>query len=315
MNPKAAYVLSKEAGSAWIDDNAPSSGAALAFYTVFSFAPVLIVAIAVAGLAFGQKAAEGEFLRQLQALIGETGARAVQAIVQSANRPAHGVIATAFAIGTALVGASGAFVELQDALNKIWRVQRRSESIWLGVIRERLVSFGLVLVLGFLLLVSLVVSAVLGAVGNFIEPLLPWPVFLLESVNFLLSLGVIALLLAMIFKYVPDTEIAWGDVWIGAAVASLLLTHYFDDWQGADWVVSCQVHRRVSIRSSGIPRHYAHLDLLLSTDSPFRRGTHACLRRPTRFAGRRKSCTSSAHLNCSLDRHSAIHGFPDLLEV
>jgi len=224
VNLKAAYVLFKEAGSAWVGDNAPSLGAALAFYTIFSLAPVLIVVIAVAGLAFGQKAAVGEFSLQLQGLLGETGARAIQAIIQSANRPALGVLASTIAIGTLLVGASGAFVELQDALNKIWKVQRRSESLWLGMIRGRFLSFGLVLGLGFLLLVSLVVSAALGAVGNFIGPLLPWPVFLLETVNFLLSLGVISLLLAMIFKYLPDTEIAWGDVWIGAAVASLLLT-------------------------------------------------------------------------------------------
>lgn len=224
MNLKVAYALSKEACAAWAEDNAPSMGAALAFYTVFSLAPVLIVAISVAGLAFGQETAEGEFSRQLQGLVGETGARAIQAIIQSANRPALGIIASAIGIGTLLVGASGAFVELQGALNKIWKVQRRSESVWLRVIRQRFLSFGLVLGLGFLLLVSLVVSAALGAVGNFIAPLLPWPVFLLESVNFLLSLGVIALLLAMIFKYLPNTEIAWSDVWIGAAVASLLLT-------------------------------------------------------------------------------------------
>lgn len=224
MSLKVAYALLKDACSAWAEDHASSLGAALAFYTVFSLAPVLIVAIAVAGLAFGQKAAEGEFSRQLQGLVGETGARAIQAIIQSANRPALGVIASTIGLGTLLAGASGAFIELQDALNKIWKVQRRSESIWLGVIRERFLSFGLVLCLGFLLLVSLVVSAALGAVGNFIAPLLPWPVFLLESVNFLLSLGVIALLLALIFKYLPDTEIAWRDVWIGAAVASLLLT-------------------------------------------------------------------------------------------
>jgi membrane protein len=224
VNLKAAYVLVKEACLAWAEDNAPSAGAALAFYTVFSLAPVLIVAITVAGLAFGQQAAQGEFSRQLQGLVGETGARAIQALIQSANRPTLGVIASAMGIGILLVGASGAFVELQDALNKIWRVQRRSESIWLGVIRERFLSFGLVLGLGFLLLVSLVVSAALGAVGNFIAPLLPWPVFLLEAVNFFLSLGVIALLLALIFKYLPDTEIAWSDVWIGAAVTSLLLT-------------------------------------------------------------------------------------------
>lgn len=224
MNLKTAYALFKEAGSAWAEDNAPSMGAALAFYSVFSLAPFLIVAISVAGLAFGQKAAEGEFSRQLQGFVGETGARAIQAILQSANRPALGIIASAIGMGTLLVGASGVFVELQDALNKIWRVQRRLESIWLSAIRGRFLSFGLVLGTGFLLIVSLVVSAALQAVGNLMGPLPPWPVFLLESVDFLLSLGVIALLLAMIFKYLPDTEIAWSDVWIGAAVASLLLT-------------------------------------------------------------------------------------------
>ena len=224
MNLKAAYVLFKEACSAWLEDNAPSMGAALAFYTIFSLAPVLIIAISVAGLAFGQKAAEGEFSRQLQGLLGETGARAIQAIIQSANRPAIGIIAGTIGMGTLLVGASGAFVELQDALNKIWKVKRTAESVWLQVVRERFLSFGLVLGLGFLLLVSLVVSAALGAVGAFIAPLLPWPVFMLELVNFILSLGVIALLLAMIFKYLPDAEVAWSDVWMGAAVASLLLT-------------------------------------------------------------------------------------------
>src|SRR5271157_4291122 len=135
VNLKVAYALLKEAGSAWAEDNAPSMGAALAFYTVFSLAPVLIVAITAAGLAFGQKAAEGEFSRQLQGLVGETGARAIQALIQSANRPALGVIASTIGIGTLLVGASGAFVELQDAFNKIWKVQRRSRSILLGVIR------------------------------------------------------------------------------------------------------------------------------------------------------------------------------------
>ena len=224
VNPKAAYALLKDSCSAWVDDNAPSMGAALAFYTVFSLAPVLIVAISVAGLAFGQKAAEGEFSRQLQGLVGETGARAIQAVLQSADRPALGIIASAIGLGTLLVGASGAFVELQDALNKIWKVQSGPGSVWIRVIRARFLSFSLVLGLGFLLIVSLVVSAALEALGNFIAPLLPWPVFILESVNFLLSLGVIALLLAMIFKYLPDVGIAWSDVWLGAAIASLLLT-------------------------------------------------------------------------------------------
>ena len=224
VNLKATYVLFKKACLAWAEDDAPSMGAALAFYTVFSLAPVLIVAISVAGLAFGQNAAEGELSRQLQGLTGDAGARVIQAVLQSANQPALGIIASAFGIGTLLVGASGAFVELQDALNKIWKVQCRPGSAWLRVIRERFLSFGLVLGLGFLLLVSLVVSTALGAVGEFMAPLLPWPVFMLELVNFLLSLGVIALLLAMIFRYLPDVDIAWSDVWMGAAVASVLLT-------------------------------------------------------------------------------------------
>lgn len=223
-NLKVTYTLLKEACSAWLEDNAPSLGAALAFYTIFSLAPVLIVAIAVAGLAFGQRAAEGEILRQIQALVGETGARAVQAVIRSANRPALGVLASAIGIVTVLVGASSAFVELQDALNKIWKVQRRSESILVGAIRERFFSFCLVLSTGFLLMVSLVSSAVLGTVGKFMGHLLPKPVFLLESVDLLVSFGVITLLLAMIFKFLPDTEIAWSDVWIGAGVASLLFT-------------------------------------------------------------------------------------------
>ena len=224
MNPKAVYLLFKKACLAWADDNAPSRGAALAFYTVFSLAPVLIIAISVAGLAFGQKAAEGEFLRQLQGLVGKTGARAIQAIIQSADRPALGIVASAIGIGTLLAGASGAFVELQDALNKIWKVPQTSKGIWLSVIRGRFLSFALVLGLGFLLLASLVVSAALGAVGNLIAPLLPWPVVFWEALNYLFSLGVIALLLAMIFRLLPDADVAWRDVWMGAAVASLLLT-------------------------------------------------------------------------------------------
>jgi membrane protein len=199
-------------------------GAAVAFYTIFSLAPVLIVTIAVAGLAFGQRAAEGEILRQLQSVMGETGARAVQALILSVNRPTLGVIAIVIGIGTVLIGASGAFVELQSALDKIWKVKRRSESVWVGMIRQRFFSFGLVLGTGFLLMVSLVLSAALGAVGRFMGHLLPGPVALLESGTALLSFGVITLLLAMIFKFLPDTEIAWSDVWLGAIVVSLLFT-------------------------------------------------------------------------------------------
>jgi membrane protein len=221
---KAVFVLFKTAGLAWADDNAPSMGAALAFYTVFSLAPVLIVVITVAGFAFGQKAAEVEFSLQLRGLLGEAGAKAIQAILQSVDSFGLGIFASAMGIGTLLVGASGAFVELQDALNKIWKVGPGSENIWVHAIRERFLSFILVLGLGFLLLLSFVASTLLAAMNNIIAPHLPWPVLWLESVNFLLSLSMIALLLAMIFKLLPDVPVAWSDVWIGAAVASILLT-------------------------------------------------------------------------------------------
>jgi membrane protein len=223
-NIKAVWVLLKESGSAWLQDNAPSMGAALTFYAILSLAPVLIVATAVAGLGFWQKTAEAEVLRHIQALVGETGARILQTAILNANRPALGAIASTIGVGILLVGASGAFVELQDSLNRIWRVERKSGSILLGAIRQRFLSFSLVLGTGVLLLLSLVSSAALAAVENFMGHLLPWPLFFWESVDFLFWCGVITLLLAAIFRLLPDTEIAWADVWLGAAIASLLFT-------------------------------------------------------------------------------------------
>jgi len=223
-NITVVWALLKESCFAWLEDNARSTGAALTFYAILSLAPVLIVATAVAGLGFWQRVAQAEVLRQIQALVGETSARVLQAAILSANRPTFGAIASTIGVGTMLIGASGAFVELQDALNKIWRVERKSGSILLSAIRQRLLSFSLVLGAGLLLLLSLVSSAALGAVERAIGHLLPWPVFSLELGDFLLSFGVITLLLALIFKLLPDTEIAWNDVWIGAAIASLLFT-------------------------------------------------------------------------------------------
>ena len=204
MNLKVAYALFKEACSAWADDNASSQAAALAFYTIFSLAPVLVVA--VAGLAFGQEAAESNFLRQLHALVGETGAKAIQAMIQSANWPALGVIASLIGIGTVMAGASGAFVELQDALTKIRKVPRRSGSVWLGVIRRAL----------------FIVRPGLGhglPGYSWSVPRCPrWEVtwdfcfpgpFSWKSVNVLFSFYTITLLLGMIFRYLPGTEVAW----------------------------------------------------------------------------------------------------------
>jgi membrane protein len=223
-NIKVVWALLRESSFAWLQDNAPSMGAALTFYAILSLAPVLIVATAVAGLGFWQKTAEAEVFRYIQALAGETGARVFQDAILSANRPALGAIASMIGVGTIMIGASGAFVELHDSLNKIWKVERKSGGILLGAIRQRFLSFSLVLGTGVLLLVSLISSAALAAVGKFIGYLLPWPLLFWESIDFIFWCGVIALLLAAIFKLLPDTEIAWADVWIGAAIASLLFT-------------------------------------------------------------------------------------------
>ncbi len=216
-------ALLRQAGAAWLDDNAPTLGAALAFYTLFSLAPVLIVAVSVAGFAFGEKAAQGEIVRQFQGLMGVQGAGAIETILQSTNHPGLGVLATALGLLAILVGASGAFNELQDALNIIWKVNS-TKSFWRVALRHRFFSLGLVVATGFLLLTSLVITAFLAAAGRLIGTLLPVSIVVLESMNFIFSFVVITLLFALIFKFIPDTTIPWRDVWMGAAVTSLLFT-------------------------------------------------------------------------------------------
>lgn len=221
---KAVAALLKAAGRGWVADNAPRLGAALAFYTLFSLAPVLIVTMAVAGIVFGQEAAQGEIVRQFQGLMGTQGAAAIETIIQSTNRPALGVFATTLGLLTILVGASGAFNELQDALNTIWKVDSSAKSFWKITSRQRFFSLGLVVATGFLLLTSLVVTAFLSAAEKFVSHSLPLPLIVLESTNFILSFAVITMLFAAILKFIPDTTIFWRDVWMGAAVTALLFT-------------------------------------------------------------------------------------------
>src|SRR5579863_444853 len=178
-----AWALLKEACSAWMEDNAPRLGAALAFYSIFSLTPVLIAVIAVAGAVFGRAAAEGEILRQIQAFVGRTGAAAIQTVIQSANRPGFGTLASAISFVTVLIGASGAFVELQDALNTIWKVKAKSEKFWVCALRKRFSSFGLVLATGFLLLVSLALSAALTAMATLMGRMLPAAAFSASDTN------------------------------------------------------------------------------------------------------------------------------------
>jgi membrane protein len=221
---KALVALLRRAGEAWIADNAPRLGAALAFYTLFSLAPVLIVTVSLAGVVFGDKAAQGEIVRQFQGLIGTQGAIAIETIIQSTNRPALGVFATTFGVLAIFIGASGAFNELQDALDMIWKVDNRTKSFWTVTIKQRLLSLGLVLATGFLLLTSLVVTAFLSATEKYISNLLPKSLVLLESINLVFSFCIITLLFALIFKFIPDTAIPFRDVWMGAAVTSILFT-------------------------------------------------------------------------------------------
>jgi membrane protein len=220
----ASTALIKQAGSAWLADNVPRLGAALSFYALFSLAPVLIVAVSTAGIVFGQKAAEGKILQQFQGLLGTTGATEIQEIIQSMYQPALGILATTFAFLAMLIGASGAFVELQDAFNLIWKVDSSSNTFWEITIRERIWSLGLVVATGMVLLGSLLVTAVISAAETFAGNSLPVPTLLLDSVNFIFSFVVITFLFALILKSIPDIPIQWRDVWFGAAVTSLLFT-------------------------------------------------------------------------------------------
>jgi membrane protein len=200
-------------------------GAALSYYTLFSLAPLLIIVIAVAGMVFGQEAAQGEIVAQLRGIMGEEGAVAVEGMLSAAREPAKGVVATIVGLAILLLGATAIFGELQSALDRIWRVPvpKKESGIW-HLLRTRLLSFGLVLGLGFLLVVSLVVSAALAALGKWWGGWFQgWDVFL-EILNFAVSFGIFTLLFAMIYKIMPRASIPWHDVWTGAAVTALLFT-------------------------------------------------------------------------------------------
>ncbi len=223
MHLKQIWALIRKSVIAWVDDYAPSMGAALAYYTLFSLAPLLIIAIAVAGLVFGQEAARGEIVAQIQSLIGREGAIAVQGLLKSANAPAQDIFATLVSTVVLIIGATTVFGELQSDLDRIWRVPApaKANGIW-HLLRSRLLSFGLVLGLGFLLLVSLVVSAAIAAFGKWSYGFFEGREAYLHALNFGISFAITTLLLAMIYKFMPRASIAWRDVWVGAAVTSLL---------------------------------------------------------------------------------------------
>jgi membrane protein len=216
--------LLKATWNDWSEDKAARLAAALAYYTVVALAPLLVILIAIVGLAFGREAAQGQIVSQIGSLVGEENGEAIQGIIANASRPKTGIIATVIGIATLLFGASGVFGALQDGLNTIWEVKPKPGRGLLGILKDRFVSVTMVFGVGFLLLVSLAISAGLAIMGEYLTGLLPLPEIVLQSLNFVISLAVITLLFAMIFKVLPDAEIAWGDVWVGAAITALLFT-------------------------------------------------------------------------------------------
>jgi membrane protein len=200
----------------------PTRGAALAFYTLFAVAPLFVIVLAIAGFWFGEEAARNELFGQLSGLVGGEGAKAIEAVVSAADRPKAGTWAALIAVATLFVGATRVFIELQDALNSIWGVRRIPGRGVRNFIKDRLLSFAIIVGIGFLLLVSLVLSAVLAALGRYLSGLLPAQEAIWQGIDFLVSFGVVTLLFAMIFKILPDVKIAWREVWIGAVITALL---------------------------------------------------------------------------------------------
>jgi membrane protein len=216
--------LGKKTVYSWLDDRAPTIGAAIAFYTMFSLAPMLVIVIAVAGFVFGQEAAEGALFGELAKLVGPDSAGAVQAMLRSASSTRSGIIATVIGIGTLIATATAVFSELQAALNLIWKVPATGNLGVAHFLKSRFLSLCVILAIGFLLLVSLVVSTALAAFSDYFDQTLPNLSFILYLVHHALSFGFTAMLFAVIFKILPDHPVQWQDVWLGAAFTALLFS-------------------------------------------------------------------------------------------
>lgn len=218
------FSLLRQTFSEWNEDKVPRLGAALAFYTALSIAPLLVLSLRVAAFIFGDDAAKGEIQQQFQSMIGKEGSDAVDAMLQNANRPESGTLATAFSFITLFFGASGVFGQLQDSLNTIWEVKPKPGRGIGGFVRDRFLSMTMVMGVAFLLLVSLAVSATLSFAGSYASQLtkdLSWSG---QLINLIISLCVFTGIFAMMFKYLPDVKIAWKDVWLGAFLTAVLFT-------------------------------------------------------------------------------------------
>jgi membrane protein len=218
------WLILRKSFDDWIEDKAPRLGASLAFYAAISIAPLLVIALSIAGFFFGEEAARGEIVDELQSLVGKEGGKAIEEMIENANKPRTGTLAAAFGIATLLFGASGVFGQLQDALNTIWEVKPKSgRGLW-GFIKDRFLSLAMVMGVMFLLLVSLLVTAALSTLTALTERLPDAVEWLAPLANFAISFVVIATLFGIMFKWLPDVKIAWRDVWLGAILTALLFT-------------------------------------------------------------------------------------------
>ena len=219
---KSFLRLLKDSGTAWLDDGCPRLGAALAFYTIFSLAPVLIIAISIAGFVFGPDAVQGHVVAQIQALIGRDAAHTVQSMIENAHRSQSGVVATIFGVATLLIGATAVFGELQDAFNIIWRSKPKAQNFWLTLVISRLLSFSLVIAIGFLMLVSLIASAVITAFAGYLQSMVGATGPFLTLVSSATSFVILAVLFTLLFKILPSADVAWRDVWLGGVITAVL---------------------------------------------------------------------------------------------
>jgi membrane protein len=224
MQLSSVWQLLKQTFSEWSEDKAPQLGASLAFYSALSIAPLLVIALAIAGFFLGEDAARGQIVHELRTLVGPDGGKAIEDMVQSANKPSTGVIATVLSVVTLLFGASGVFGQLQDALNTIWEVKPKSGRGFWGLVKDRFLSFAMVMGVAFLLLVSLLITAALASLGVVADHLPEGVQWIGQIANMVVSFLVITALFAMMFKLLPDVKMAWSDVWLGAVVTAALFT-------------------------------------------------------------------------------------------
>jgi membrane protein len=225
MQRKSIWQFLKTTINEWVEAEPFQLAAALSYYTLFSLAPLLLIAIGVAGFVFGREAAQNQIVETLQGMIGQDSAQTVQEMIQASNeKPKTGMLSTIIGFVALLFGAGGVVGQLQTSLNKMWEVTPKPGQGISGFLRQRFFSFAMVLAIGFLLLVSLVVTALLSSFTTLISSFLGDATFVAHAIDILVSFGFVTLLFALIYKYVPDVEIQWRDVWVGAALTSILFT-------------------------------------------------------------------------------------------